>query len=226
MKPTTSAATPPGSPAPAAPSSPRPKASASKRQRRAAPAPLSDVTNLLLPETPTPTRPRRTGCRPLPPPSDASAASSSACSSTASVTPTPKPSSAAALEEQRSVVKSAAISTVYVRRGAAEAEGRRRTRNPGANKGKEPAAAAAGTASCPPLGKSTRSSSRKTSVAQDTRPISLSAPCHEAKKKRHMVDTSSTPKLPEDFVKKQRAYFADIDAFELPEEEVSETELE
>ncbi|KAL6597344.1 hypothetical protein ACP70R_046784 [Stipagrostis hirtigluma subsp. patula] len=215
-KPTASAATPPG------PSSPRPKASASKRQRRA--APLSDVTNLLLPETPTPTRPRRTGCRPLPPPSDASDA---ACSSTASVTPAPKPSSAAALEEQRSVVKSAAISTVYVRRGAAEAEGRRRTRNPGANKGKElAAAAAAGTASCPPLGKSTRSSSRKASMAQDTRPISLSAPCHEAKKKRHMADTSSTPKLPEDFVKKQRAYFADIDAFELPEEEVSETEQE
>ncbi|KAL6658683.1 hypothetical protein ACP70R_002723 [Stipagrostis hirtigluma subsp. patula] len=66
----------------------------------------------------------------------------------------------------------------------------------------------------------------KTSVAQDTRPISLSAPCHEAKKKRHKVHTSSTPKLPEDFEKKQRAYFADIDAFELPEEEVSETELE
>jgi len=35
-----------------------------------------------------------------------------------------------------------------------------------------------------------------------------------------------TPKLPEEFVKKQRAYFADIDAFELPEEEVSESELE
>ena len=37
---------------------------------------------------------------------------------------------------------------------------------------------------------------------------------------------SSTTKLPEDFVKKQRAYFADVDAFELPEEEVSESELE
>ena len=36
----------------------------------------------------------------------------------------------------------------------------------------------------------------------------------------------STPKLPEDFVKKQRAYFADVDAFELPVEEVSESELE
>jgi hypothetical protein len=36
---------------------------------------------------------------------------------------------------------------------------------------------------------------------------------------------SSTSKLPEDFVKKKRAYFADVDAFELPVEEVSETDL-
>lgn len=35
-----------------------------------------------------------------------------------------------------------------------------------------------------------------------------------------------TPKLPEEFVKKQKAYFADVDAFELAEEEVSESELE
>ncbi|CAO2153537.1 unnamed protein product [Urochloa humidicola] len=60
-------------------------------------------------------------------------------------------------------------------------------------------------------------------MAQDTRSISSSAPCHGAKKKR---PPPSTPKLPEDFVKKQRAYFADVDAFELPEEEVSESELE
>lgn len=59
-------------------------------------------------------------------------------------------------------------------------------------------------------------------MAQDTPPIS-SAPCHGAKKKR---PPPSTPKLPEDFVKRQRAYFADVDAFELPEEEVSESELE
>ncbi|KAL6905997.1 hypothetical protein ACP4OV_003598 [Aristida adscensionis] len=242
MRPAARAATPQGSPAPAAPApapSPRPKASAGKRPRKAvAAAPLSDVTNLpLLPETPTPTRPRRTGPRrALPAPSDAS---SSACSSSASVTPAPamppsaapvtpapaKTPSAAVLEEQRSVVRSA-ISTVYVRRGAGEAEGGRR--NPGASKGKAPAAAAAaatGTASCPPLGKSTRSSSRSTSVTKD-RPVSSSAPCHEAKKKRHTMDASTTPKLPEDFVKKQRAYFADIDAFELSEEEVSETDLE
>jgi len=119
------------------------------------------------------------------------------------------------------------ISTVYARRGTTETQGkRRRTTNPTTttNKGKdrEPAPAA-GMASCPPLGRATRKTSRKDSMAQDTRPISSSAPCHGAKKKR---PPPSTPKLPEDFVKKQRAYFADIDAFELPEEEVSESELE
>ncbi|CAL4995946.1 unnamed protein product [Urochloa decumbens] len=221
MRPT---ATPPGSPAPAGLSSP--KSVATRRPRKAA-APLSDVTNFLLPETPAPIKPRRIGLRTLPAPSAASAASST-CSSTASVTPAPKPSSAAVPEEERSAVKSP-ISTVYARRGTAETEGRRTTRrrNPTAaaattNKGKEPAAAA-GTASCPPLGKSRRKTSRKDPMAQDTRPISSSAPCHGAKKKR---PPPSTPKLPEDFVKKQRAYFADVDAFELPVEEVSESELE
>ncbi|CAN6344188.1 unnamed protein product, partial [Urochloa humidicola] len=200
-----------------------PKSVITRRQRKAA-APLSDVTNLLLPETPTPIKPRRTGLRPLPTPSTAS----STCSSTASVTPAPKPSPAAVPEEERSVVKSP-ISTVYARRGAPETRGRTTTRrkNPtttaaATTKGKEPVAAA-GTASCPPLGKSTRKISRKDTMAQDTRSISSSAPCHGAKKKR---PPPSTPKLPEDFVKKQRAYFADVDAFELPEEEVSESELE
>ncbi|PVH33466.1 hypothetical protein PAHAL_8G006500 [Panicum hallii] len=191
-----------------------PKSGAIKRQR-----PLSDVTNRLLPETPTPIKPRRTGLRPLPTPSDAS----STCSSTASVTPAPQPSSAAVIEEERSAVKSP-ISTVYARRGTTETRRRRRT-NPTATtppKGKEPVAAA-GTASCPPLGKATRKNSRKDSMAQDTQPISSSAPCHGAKKKR---PPPSIPKLPEDFVKKQRAYFADVDAFDLPEEEVSESELE
>jgi len=34
------------------------------------------------------------------------------------------------------------------------------------------------------------------------------------------------PILAPEFVEKQRAYFAEIDAFELPEEEVSDSELE
>lgn len=42
-----------------------------------------------------------------------------------------------------------------------------------------------------------------------------------------MENTSSGKHmLPEDFVKKQRAYFEEVDAFELPEEEASETDLE
>ncbi|CAN6357370.1 unnamed protein product [Urochloa humidicola] len=145
MRPTT---TPPGSPR-------APTSVLTRRQRKAAAAPLSDVTNLLLPETPTPIKPRRTGLRPLPTPSTAS----STCSSTASVTPAPtKPSPAAVLGEERSAVKSP-ISTVYARRGAAETQGRttRRRKNPttaaaaaaATNKGKEPVAAA-GAASCPP----------------------------------------------------------------------------
>lgn len=32
--------------------------------------------------------------------------------------------------------------------------------------------------------------------------------------------------LPQDFIEKQRAYFAEVDAFDLPEEAVSESELE
>ncbi|KAF8671335.1 hypothetical protein HU200_050048 [Digitaria exilis] len=209
MRPPTSAATPPG------------PSSAIKRQRRAAAAPLSDVTNLLLlPETPTPIKPARTRRATLPTPS----AASSTCSSTASVTPTPKSSSAADPDKDRSVLKSP-ISTVYARRGTTETQGRRRnpaTTTTNKGKGKEPVAAA-GTASCPPLGRATRKTTRKDSIAQDTRTISASAPCHGAKKKR---PPPSTPKLPEDFVKKQRAYFAEIDAFDLPVEEVSESELE
>jgi hypothetical protein len=41
-----------------------------------------------------------------------------------------------------------------------------------------------------------------------------------------MMDNSSSgrPKLPDDFVEKQRIYFQEIDAFELPEEEASDTD--
>ncbi|CAD6258722.1 unnamed protein product [Miscanthus lutarioriparius] len=263
MRPSTSAATPPASPVPTALTSP--KSGATKRQRKA--VPLGDVTNFLLPETPTPIKPRRNARRPLPAPSEASAVSSTCSSSasvtpalkpsssapatpapkpssaapvtpapepsssaavtaaprppkpssTASVTPAPKPSFAAVLDEEGSVFESPTICTVYARRRTTEAEAEAEGRiNPTiTNKGKEPVGAAA---SCPPLGKSTKNIRKK-----DTRPISLSATCREAKKKRPLA---RTPKLPEEFVKKQRAYFADVDAFELAEEEVSESELE
>ncbi|KAG0519726.1 hypothetical protein BDA96_08G011100 [Sorghum bicolor] len=236
MRPSKSAAAPPVA------SLTSPKSCATKRPRKA--APLGDVTNLLLvvAETPTPSKPRRTARGALPAPSDVSAVSS-ACSSSASVTPAPKPSAAAAaaasatpvpkpssaasvtpapkpsstavIEEERSVLKSPTISTVY--RRTTEAQGRwRRDTAAASSKGEEPVAA---TARCPPLGKSARTNSRE----KDIRPISASAPCHEGKKKRTIA---ITPNLLEDLLEKQRAYFADIDAFELVEEEVSESELE
>jgi hypothetical protein len=45
-------------------------------------------------------------------------------------------------------------------------------------------------------------------------------------KQKRAPPSTPTPKLPEDFVKRQRAYFAEVDAFELPVEEVSESEVE
>jgi hypothetical protein len=57
------------------------------------------------------------------------------------------------------VVKSP-ISTVYMRRGTdTETQGRRRNPTTTKNNGKEPVAAA-GTSSCPPLGRATRKNSR------------------------------------------------------------------
>ncbi|XP_021301503.1 translation initiation factor IF-2 isoform X2 [Sorghum bicolor] len=220
MRPSKSAAAPPVA------SLTSPKSCATKRPRKA--APLGDVTNLLLvvAETPTPSKPRRTARGALPAPSDVSAVSS-ACSSSASVTPAPKPSAAAAAaasatpvpkpSSAASVTPARKPSSTAVYRRTTEAQGRwRRDTAAASSKGEEPVAA---TARCPPLGKSARTNSRE----KDIRPISASAPCHEGKKKRTLA---ITPNLLEDLLEKQRAYFADIDAFELVEEEVSESELE
>ncbi|EAY82022.1 hypothetical protein OsI_37206 [Oryza sativa Indica Group] len=129
-----------------------------KRQRSAAAQPLGDVTNLLLPSTPT----NPTTGRPRPLPSDTTAAAST-CSASPSHTPVSKPSSASgettapnpisarfvvaigilltlaiAAAEERSLVKSA-ISTVYTRRNTAQ---KRRTN--------DNTPFPAGTSSCPP----------------------------------------------------------------------------
>ncbi|XP_044980753.1 uncharacterized protein LOC123448049 isoform X1 [Hordeum vulgare subsp. vulgare] len=119
-----------------------PAAGASKRRRKAA-QPLGDLTNL-LPSTPAPRNP--SAKRPLRPPrSDASA-----CSWSASATPVSKASSAAAVEEP-GLVKSP-ISTIYTSRET------RRRRNPTSVKAPFPTGAAA---SCPPLGRATRASRRR-----------------------------------------------------------------
>ncbi|KAL5206139.1 hypothetical protein ABZP36_034348 [Zizania latifolia] len=187
-----------------------------KRQRKAAALPLGDVTNL-LPNTPT----NITTRRPRPLPSDFSAAAPT-CSASSSLTPVSKPSSAAASDE-RSLVKSA-ISTVYTRRNTTEKRRMRMRIRPTNDK----APFSDGTASCPPPARVAKTN-RKTSVDQDACPISSSAPCRQAKKKKNTrtgILSSGKAVLPEDFVKKQKAYFEEIDAFELPEEEASETDLE
>jgi hypothetical protein len=76
------------------PRPPAPNYAAVKRQRKG-PAPLGDVTNLLLlPETPTPIKPGRPRLR-------TPSHSSSTCSSTAPITPAPKPPSSAAGDGKR-----------------------------------------------------------------------------------------------------------------------------
>ena len=69
----------------------------------------------------------------------------------------------AVIEEERTAavkIKSP-ISMVYARRGTTEAPARRTRSTTTTTKGKEPVAVtAAGTASCPPLGKATRKNSR------------------------------------------------------------------
>ncbi|CAD6258747.1 unnamed protein product [Miscanthus lutarioriparius] len=192
--------TPALKPSYSASATPAPEPPSSSASATPAPQPSSSATVTAVPK----------------PSSAASATPAPEPSSAATVTPAPKPSFAAVLlEEEGSVFESPTICTVYARRRTTEAEVEGRSNPTIINKGKEPVGAAA---SCPPLGKSTRNIRKK-----DTRLISSSAPCREAKKKRPLA---KTPKLPEEFVKKQKAYFADVDAFELAEEEVSESELE
>ncbi|KQJ89416.1 Holliday junction resolvase MOC1, chloroplastic isoform X2 [Brachypodium distachyon] len=196
-----------------------------KRPRRAlAAAPLRDLTNF-LPSSPTTPAPRSPSARRALPAHDASACSSAASAASATP-PVSKPSAAVVVEEQveqPSSVKSP-ISTVYTSR-----KSQRRTattrRNP---TGVKAPFSAGASASCPPPGKAARAgTSRKASAAQGSHPISSSAPCLQAKT-RHMRmkenSSSARPKLPDDFIEKQRAYFREIDAFELPEEEASETD--
>ncbi|XP_010922689.1 uncharacterized protein [Elaeis guineensis] len=74
--------------------------------------------------------------------------------------------------------------------------------------------------SCPPVAR-TRSMKGKLVMEDDKfdHPKAFSVPYPEAKKKQRYT-------LPEDFIEKKRAYFAEIDSFELSEEVVSESELE
>lgn len=48
----------------------------------------------------------------------------------------------------------------------------------------------------------------------------------QKKRKTSSVEDVANHSLPQDFIEKQRAYFAEIDAFELSEEEASADDLE
>ncbi|XP_077226035.1 uncharacterized protein LOC143859224 isoform X2 [Tasmannia lanceolata] len=82
---------------------------------------------------------------------------------------------------------------------------------------------------CPPVGRIRSFVDRLKHAHRGDGLSEVCSVCHlEGKKKqrRSMNKGVSIHSLSEDFVNKQRAYFAEIDAFELQEEVVSESELE
>ncbi|CAA0808308.1 Unknown protein [Striga hermonthica] len=81
-----------------------------------------------------------------------------------------------------------------------------------------------GSSSCPPMTK-TRNLQVNLDDADDTKfSKSWTDAQRKLRKKRSMI--KDTNELPEDFIEQQRAYFKEIDEFELPEEEVSQDELD
>ncbi|ONK61803.1 uncharacterized protein A4U43_C08F33740 [Asparagus officinalis] len=97
-------------------------------------------------------------------------------------------------------------------------------------KDKEIAFKATSTLSCPPPERNRSIEHTKLKNHIGALHKAFSAPRERTQKRKHQHG-SSPVKLqksvfPPDFVEKQRAYFAEIDAFELPEEEVSDGGLE
>ncbi|CAL9150761.1 uncharacterized protein LOC135617744 [Musa acuminata AAA Group] len=93
------------------------------------------------------------------------------------------------------------------------------------SKGKEPCT----TSSCPPAEKiRTVDSGKLMGDAIASGRKAFSVPFEKRKKRQRYVVPEAINKslLPQDFIEKQRAYFAEVDAFDLPEEAVSESELE
>ncbi|OVA12665.1 hypothetical protein BVC80_9017g18 [Macleaya cordata] len=111
--------------------------------------------------------------------------------------------------------ENAGVATVYSRRRPVE-----KTRD----KGKEVAETVP--FSCPPA---RRIGSIGDKLVIEHRDVALSKSCTAVRpksKKKRRFSLPEEPALPKDFIEKQKAYFAEIDAFELPEEVVSESELE
>ncbi|PKU85472.1 uncharacterized protein LOC110113433 [Dendrobium catenatum] len=77
--------------------------------------------------------------------------------------------------------------------------------------------------SCPPLRKN-RTTGRMKQVGGSL-PGTNSVPFQKKKKRKRQIKPSEY-KLPQDFINEHRAYFEEVDAFELHEEVISESELE
>ncbi|KAL0922007.1 hypothetical protein M5K25_005965 [Dendrobium thyrsiflorum] len=77
--------------------------------------------------------------------------------------------------------------------------------------------------SCPPLRKN-RTTGRMKQVVGSL-PGTNSVPFQKKKKRKRHIKTSEY-KLPQNFINEHRAYFEEVDAFELDEEVISESELE
>ncbi|KAG9455201.1 hypothetical protein H6P81_008105 [Aristolochia fimbriata] len=79
--------------------------------------------------------------------------------------------------------------------------------------------------SCPPIGRTKNFRvNKRTKNSEDGLPKEHSvSPPKSKKRRRYSVGEYD---LPQDFIDKQRAYFAEVDEFELAEEEVSPSELE
>ncbi|KAK1311683.1 hypothetical protein QJS10_CPA07g01255 [Acorus calamus] len=83
--------------------------------------------------------------------------------------------------------------------------------------------------SCPPLA---RARSFGDKLRRKHKDVGKSKPCSipdtkSKKKRRHsMLGNVEKPRLPQDFIDKQRAYFKEIDDYELQVEVVSESEIE
>ncbi|KAG0482382.1 hypothetical protein HPP92_010466 [Vanilla planifolia] len=80
--------------------------------------------------------------------------------------------------------------------------------------------------SCPPFRKiRTAGKSKHVSFTQHG---AYSVSCEKRKKRKLIPEPNekSEYKLPQEFIDEHRAYFAEVDAFELPEEVVSESELD
>lgn len=86
--------------------------------------------------------------------------------------------------------------------------------------------------SCPPLPRTKKIRTEFNEVGDVGPSKSCTVPPPKNKKKRHCLlqgqEPQDVPKsdLPQEFIELQRAYFKDIDEFELPEEEISESELD